>query len=92
MFSGCHPRKANQNNLQKRSARLKNNTTSQQRIDSYVSNTYLGRMQAIGQFKEAPVSKGFFERWKKSKPKPKKGVKLESKASDNLKFLIMQKD
>ena len=38
----------------------KQDATSQQRIDSYMSNTFLGRMRATGQLKEAPVSKDFF--------------------------------
>ena len=54
----------------------KQDATSQQRIDSYMSNTFLGRMRATGQLKEAPVSKGFFSDTRKSK-KAKKGVKIE---------------
>ena len=38
----------------------KQDATSQQRIESYMSNTFLGRMRANGQLKESPVSKGFF--------------------------------
>ena len=57
----------------------KQDATSQQRIDSYMSNTFLGRMRATGQLKEAPVSKVFFERYKKKSKKAKKGVKIEPK-------------
>ena len=72
----------------------KQDATSQQRIDSYMSNTFLGRMRATGQLKEAPVSKGFFERYKK---KSKKGVKIEPKKEGDkqlkqLKFLFGKKD
>ena len=71
--------------------------TSQQRIDSYMSNTFLGRMRATGQLKEAPVSKGFFERYKKKSKKAKKGVKIEPKKEGDkqlkqLKFLVGKKD
>ena len=38
----------------------KQDATSQQRIDSYMSNTFLGRMRATEQLKEAPVSEVFF--------------------------------
>ena len=68
-----------------------------QRIDSYMSNTFLGRMRATGQLKEAPVSKGFFERYKKKSKKAKKGVKIEPKKEGDkqlkqLKFLVGKKD
>ena len=75
----------------------KQDATSQQRIDSYMSNTFLGRMRATGQLKEAPVSKGFFERYKKKSKKAKKGVKIEPKKEGDkqlkqLKFLVGKKD
>ena len=38
--------------------------TSMERIDSYMSNTYLGRMRAAGQIQKTPVSKTFFEKKK----------------------------
>ena len=40
----------------------KTDITSMERIDSYMSNTYLGRMRATGQIQKAPVSKTFFEK------------------------------
>ena len=40
----------------------KTDITWMERIDSYMSNTYLGRMRATGQIQKAPVSKTFFER------------------------------
>ena len=49
----------------------KQDATSQQRIDSYMSNTFLGRMQATGQLKEVPVSKGFFWAIQKEKQESK---------------------
>ena len=69
----------------------KQDATSQQRIDSYMSNTFLGRMRATGQLKEAPVSKGFIERYKK------RSVKIEPKKEGDkqlkqLKFLVGKKD
>ena len=75
----------------------KQDATSQQRIESYMSNTFLGRMRGTGQFKEAPVSKGFFERYKKKSKKAKKGVKIEPKKEGDkqlkqLKFLVGKKD
>ena len=75
----------------------KQDATSQQRIDSYMSNTFLGRMRATGQLKEAPVSKGFFERYKKISKKAKKGVKIEPKKEGDkqlkqLKFHVGKKD
>ena len=75
----------------------KQDATSQQRIDSYMSNTFLGRMRVTGQLKEAPVSKGFFERYKKKSKKAKKGVKIEPKKEGDkhlkqLKFLVGKKD
>ena len=57
----------------------KQDATSQQRIDGYMSNTFLGRIRATGQLKEAPVSKFFFERYKKKSKKAKKGVKIVPK-------------
>ena len=62
-----------------------------------MSNTYLGRMRATGQLKEAPVSKFFFERYKKKSKKAKKGVKIEAKKEGDkqlkqLKFLVGKKD
>ena len=74
----------------------KQDATSQQRIDSYMRNTFLGRIQATGQLKEAPVSKGVFERYKKKIKKKKKGVKIEAKKEgdkqlNQLKFLIGKK-
>ena len=58
-----------------------------------MSNTFLGRMRATGQLKEAPVSKVFFERYKKKSKKAKKGVKIEPKKDGHkqlkkLKFLV----
>ena len=52
---------------------------------------------ATGQLKEAPVSKGFFERYKKKSKKAKKGVKIEPKKEGDkqlkqLKFLVGKKD
>ena len=75
----------------------KQDATSQQRIDSYMSNTFIGRMRATGQLKEAPVGKGFFERYKKKSKKAKKGVKIEPKKEGDkqlkqLKFLVGKKD
>ena len=40
----------------------KTDITSMERIDSYMSNTYLGRMLETGQIQKAPVSKTFFEK------------------------------
>ena len=34
--------------------------TSMERIDSYMSNTYLGKMRAAGQIQKAPISRKFF--------------------------------
>ena len=65
----------------------KADVTSMERIDSYMSNTYLGKMRAAGELKSAPVSKNFFERAKKKKKK-KKGAKTEPKGLKQLKFLI----
>ena len=48
----------------------KTDITSMERIDSYMSNTYLGRMRATGQIQKAPVSKTFFEK-KKAKEEEK---------------------
>ena len=75
----------------------KQDATSQQRVDCYMSNTFLGRMRATGQLKEAPVSKVFFERYKKKSKKAKKGVKIEPKKEGDkqlkqLKFLVGKKD
>ena len=75
----------------------KQDATSQQRIDSYMSNTFLGRMRATGQLNEAPVSKGFSERYKKKSKKAKKSVKIEPKKEGDkqlkqLKFLVGKKD
>ena len=54
----------------------KQDATSQQRIDSYMSNTFLGRMRATGQFKEAPVSKVFFSDTKRKARKQRKASRL----------------
>ena len=75
----------------------KHDATSQQRIDSYMSNTILGRMRATEQLKEAPVSKGFFEWYKNKGKKAKKGVKIEPKKEGDkqlkqLKFRVGKKD
>ena len=68
----------------------KADVTSMQRIDSYMSNTHLGRMRASGQLKQAPISKAFFEQAKRKKKK-KKGVKSEKNLTQ-LKFLIKKKE
>jgi len=34
--------------------------TSMERIDSYMSNTYLGKMRAAGQIQKASISRTFF--------------------------------
>ena len=70
-----------------------NQTFTQNHAGTY----YLGRMRATGQLKEAPVSKGFFERYKKKSKKAKKGVKIEAKKEGDkqlkqLKFLVGKKD
>ena len=85
--SGLYHRSSH--SLQKRSG--------EQNIESYMSNTFLGRMRATGQLKEAPVSKGFFERYKKKSKKAKKGVKIEPKKEgdkqlNQLKFVVGKKD
>ena len=65
--------------------------TSMERIDSYMSNTYLGKMRAAGQIQKAPISRTFFE---KNKRKKKKVAKTRAKSDPNLtqlKFLIGKK-
>ena len=72
----------------------KTDITSMERIDSYMSNTYLGRMRAAGQTQKAPISKTFFEKNKRKKKKKKKGAKTSAKSDSNLtqlKFLIGKK-
>ena len=63
-----------------------------ERIDSYMSSTYLGRMRAAGQIQKAPISKTFFEKNKRNKKKKKKGAKTGAKSDDSnltqLEFLI----
>ena len=70
--------------------------TSMERIDSFMSNTYLGRMRATGQIQKAPVSKTFFEKSKRKRKKKKKGAKTSAKSDDSkltqLKFLIGKKE
>jgi len=61
-----------------------------ERIDSYMRNTYLGRMRAAGQIQKAPVSKIFLEKNKRKKKKKKKGAKSDSNLKQ-LKFLIGKK-
>ena len=67
-----------------------------ERIDSYMSNTYLGRMRATGQIQKAPVSKTFFEKNNWKKKKKKKGAKTGAKSDDSnptqLQFLIGKKE
>ena len=68
--------------------------TSMERIDSYMSNTYLGKMRAAGQIQKAPISRTFFEKNKRKKKKKKKGAKTSAKSDSNLtqlKFLIGKK-
>ena len=72
----------------------KTDITSMERIDSYMSSTYLGRMRAAGQIQKAPISKTFFEKNKRNKKKKKKGAKTSAKSDSNLtqlKFLIGKK-
>ena len=64
--------------------------TSMERIDSYMSNTYLGKMRAAGQIQKAPISRTFFEKNKRKKKKKKKGAKSDSNLTQ-LKFLIGKK-
>ena len=66
-----------------------------ERIDSYMSNTYLGKMRAAGQIQKAPISRTFFEKNKRKKKKKKKGAKTRAKSDWNLtqlKFLIGKKN
>ena len=74
----------------------KTDITWMERIDSYMSNTYLGRMRATGQIQKAPVSKTFFEKNKRKKKKKKKGAKTGAKSDNSnltqLKFLIGKKE
>ena len=68
--------------------------TSMERIDSYMSNTYLGKMRAAGQIQKAPISRTFFEKNKRKKKKKKKGAKTRAKSDSNLtqlRFLIGKK-
>ena len=68
--------------------------TSMERIDSYMSNTYLGKMRAAGQIQKAPINRTFFEKNKRKKKKKKKGAKTRAKSDSNLtqlKFLIGKK-
>jgi hypothetical protein len=68
--------------------------TSMERIDSYMSNTYLGKMRAAGQIQKAPISRTFFEKNKRKKKKKKNGAKTGAKSDSNLtqlKFLIGKK-
>ena len=50
--------------------------TSMERIDSYMSNTYLGKMCAAGQIQKAPISKTFFEK-KQAKEEEEKEERRE---------------
>ena len=45
--------------------------TSMERIDSYMSNTYLGKMRAAGQIQKAPISRTFFEKTSERRRKRK---------------------
>ena len=68
--------------------------TSMERIDSCMSNTYLGKMRAAGQIQKAPISRTFFEKNKRKKKKKKKVAKTRAKNDSNLtqlKFLIGKK-
>ena len=68
--------------------------TSMERIDSYMSNTYLGKIRVAGQIQKAPISRTFFEKNKRKKKKEKKGAKTRAKSDSNLtqlKFLIGKK-
>ena len=65
-----------------------------ERIDSYMSNTYLGKMRAAGQIQKAPISRTFFEKNKRKKKKKKKVAKTRARSDSNLtqlKFLIGKK-
>ena len=66
----------------------KTDITSMERIDRYMSNTYLGRMCAAAQIQKAPISKTFFE---KNKRKKKDGKSDDSNLTQ-LKFLIRKKE
>ena len=47
--------------LPKKKRRTKKaDTTSIERIDSYMTNTYLGKMRAAGQIQKASISRTFF--------------------------------
>ena len=80
--------------LKKKRKTKKADITSMERIDSYMSNTYLGKMRAAGQIQKAPISRTFFEKNKRKKKKKKKGAKTRAKSDSNLtqlKFLIGKK-
>ena len=80
--------------LKKKRRTKKADITSMERIDSYMSNTYLGKMRAAGQIQKAPISRTFFEKNKRKKKKKKKGAKTSAKSDSNLtqlKFLIGKK-
>ena len=51
--------------------------TSMERIDSYMSNTYLGKMRAAGQIQKAPISRTFFEKTSERRRKRRKARRQE---------------
>ena len=59
--------------LQRKSEGRRKLTTSMERIDSYMSNTYLGKMRAAGQIQKASISKTFFE---KNKRKARRVIRI----------------
>ena len=82
--------------LKKKRRTKKFDITSMERIDSFMSNTYLGKMRAAGQIQKAPgpISRTFFEKNKRKKKKKKNGAKTGAKSDSNLtqlKFLIGKK-
>ena len=60
----------------------KTDITSIERINSYMGNSYLGRMRAAGQIQKEPINKTFFE--KNKRKKKKKGAKTIAKSDSNL--------
>ena len=51
--------------------------TSMERIDSFMSNTYLGKMRAVGQIQKAPISRTFFEKTSERSRKRNKARRQE---------------
>ena len=58
--------------LKKKRRTKKADITSMEWIDSYMSNTYFGRMRAAGQIQKAPISRTFFEKTSERRRKRRK--------------------